>query len=126
MCEQLLHSDLRPEFVSVEGTSIELMAHLLSSGYNKFQLVNQSKVKRFASVRKLSATYGEMEYKFSGHSSGPFGFDLDPNRWIKFSDAAFQWLKYSELKKMDPDITLDSWFDFHATTDKTLEKHSLI
>lgn len=125
LCDQLLLSSTKPDFISVEGTSIELMAQLLSSGYDKFQLVNQSKIKRFPGSRKLSAVYGEMEYQFSGHSSGPFGFDLDADRWITFKDAAFQWLKFSELKKLDPDLALDSWFDFHATTKKTLKRQRL-
>ena len=122
--DQLIHTPKKPDFISVEGISIDWMAKLRASGYDKFQLVNQAKVRRFAGLEKLAGVYGESEFRFTGSSSGRFGFDLSKEHWMSFQEAASLWLKYLEIKTADEDMVLDNWFDYHATTTEVLERET--
>ena len=122
-CQQLLKEKTKPDFVSVEATSLELLALLAASGYDTFQLINNAKVRRFASRKTYEdSIYGNTSATITGHCSGEFGFDLDPDKWITFEDAAYRWLKHADLKKTDPDMVIDNWFDFHATNKTVLKR----
>lgn len=122
-CRQLLKAELKPDFVSVEAISLDLLGFLMASGYDNFQLVNNAKVRRFASRKHFrNSDYGNGYATITGHCSGEFGFDLDPNKWLTFEEAAYRWLKHTDLQRTDPDMTIDNWFDFHATTGRVLKK----
>lgn len=122
-CRQLLEESTRPDFVSVEATSLDLLAILVASGYDAFQLVNNAKTRRFASRRTYTdSVYGSSSGTITGHCSGEFGFDLAVDKWIAFEDAAYRWLKHADLQKTDPDMVIDNWFDFHATTGSVLKR----
>ena len=125
-CGQMLKEELKPDFISVEATSLELLGLLMASGYDSFQLVNNAKVRRFASRKTFdNSVYGNGSATITGHCSGEFGFDLDPRKWISFEDAAYRWLKHVDLHKTDPDMVIDNWFDFHATKHATLNDRSI-
>jgi hypothetical protein len=53
---------------------------------------------------------------------GNVGLDLDPSKWLPIEEVASRWSKFEELKSIDPDMTLDNWFDFHVTKSKTLDR----
>ena len=116
-CRQLLDETTIPDFVSVElAHRLRPAALLLCCGYDRFQLVNQAKVRRFASTKSFEGSpYGSGTARTTGHCSGEFGLDLDPERWLSFDQMAYRFLKFIDLKRSDPDMTLDNWFDVHAT-----------
>lgn len=118
-----LDRECRPKFVSVEGIAIEWLSALAAAGYDRFQLVNQSKIRRgIWPAVKYQSKNETIEWHFKGHSSGPFGTDLPADKWKPLHDVASLWLRFADLKKADPDMTLDNWFDFHATTIEALAK----
>ena len=120
-CRQLARERIKPDFVSVEATSLELLALLTSSGYDTFQLINNAKIRRYPSRKRFdNPVYGDAHATIAGHCSGEFGFDLTPDKWISFEETSYRWLKHVDLRTADPDTTLDNWFDFHATTGAVL------
>ena len=120
-CRQLVKEKIKPDFVSVEATSLELLALLMSAGYDTFQLINNAKVRRYPPRRRFdNPVYGDAHATIAGHCSGEFGFDLPPGKWISFAETSYRWLKHVDLRTDDPDTTLDNWFDFHATTGAVL------
>lgn len=121
-CKQLVNVPEKPDFISVEAISADWLAALSAAGYDRFQLVNQAKVRRFDHDLELSSRYGTMRYNFAGHCSGAFGYDLPIEKWISFSEAFDRWYQFTKLQAADPDMTLDMWFDFHATTLDVLNK----
>lgn len=121
LAKQLTRIEETPDFVSVEGGALTWLADLSSAGYDRFQLINQGMVRRGLWPPKLSSRYGEIEYRFGGACSGPFGYDLNRDHWLDFEDTAFLWLSYRSLRRQNLDFVLDNWFDFHATTQEALE-----
>ena len=122
-CRQLAKEKRKPDFVSVEATSLELLASLTASGYDIFQLINNAKVRRFPSRTRFdNPVYGEAYARIAGHCSGEFGFDLPADKWISFAETSYRWLKHADLRTTDPDTVLDNWFDFHATTGTVLSR----
>jgi FkbM family methyltransferase len=110
-----------PAFVSIEGIEIEWLRDLARMGYDRAQLVNQARIRRGLEPPLAFSLGGEQRsWTFSGHSSGPFGTDLDVGRWISIDEAVARWLKFLELQLADPQMTLDIWFDFHVTTSQAL------
>jgi hypothetical protein len=86
-------------------------------------LLSQARIRRgFDPPFRFTADDGgEREWKFPGHSSGRFGYDLDPSKWISVAEATRRWNMFDEIKSLDFDMVLDNWFDFHVTTAKVLE-----
>lgn len=117
-----LSQEERPAFVSVEGIAIEWLTKLAGLGYDRVQLVSQARIRRaFDPAFKFHVNGEEKEWLFGGHSSGRFGFDLDPAKWISLAEGSRRWLAFQDLKAADPDMTLDNWFDFHVTTSQSLQ-----
>ena len=112
-CEQLQSLPTKPDFVSVEAISIDWLALLFAAGYRHFQLINQAKIRRFQPTISFKTGGEERQWTFGGHSSGPFGEDLE-NAWLPFQETAERWLAFHRLKREAPDMVLDNWFDFHA------------
>jgi FkbM family methyltransferase len=112
---------LAPDFVSVEGINGEWLSALGAYGYDRVQLINQAKIRRaFDPAFKFTVNGEPREWTFGGHSSGRFGADLDPAKWLSVDEALSRWNKFQEIKFADPDMTLDIWFDFHVTKSSTL------
>jgi FkbM family methyltransferase len=111
-----------PPFVSVEGIAGEWLQSLGHCGFDRVQLVNQAKIRRaFDPAFKFVVNGEAREWLFGGHSSGRFGGDLDPAKWISVDEALSRWNKFQEIKAADGDMTLDIWFDFHVTKSATLD-----
>ena len=127
-CRQLLQEDAKPDFVSVElARNLRPAAFLLCCGYDSFQLVNQAKVRRFASRKSFDGSpYGTQPATITGHCSGEFGLDLDSEKWLSFDEAAYRFLKHVDLKRRDPDMTLDNWFDIHAMRSNNADTPSTV
>ena len=118
--QQVLEDDRRPEYISVEACSLEVLASLVSAGYDKVQIVNQA----FNSYVVPPNPPQEGQYaaaQFTGHMSGLFGRELDRSRWTTFSAAAKAYLDFVALHKVDEKLA-HGWLDFHVTTSKTLER----
>jgi FkbM family methyltransferase len=112
-----------PSFVSVEGIALSWLHDLARIGFDRAQLVNQARIRRKFDPPFVFDVGGEQrEWTFKGHSSGRFGLDLDPSKWLPIEEVASRWSKFEELKSIDPDMTLDNWFDFHVTKSKTLDR----
>lgn len=116
--DQLLTLDEKPHFVSVEAVTAEFLGKLLACGYDRFQLVNQG---RNGWTKPPSpAREGEFaDVKFNGLMSGLFGHELDPGRWIDFTEACRRFLRFRDLRALDDTLT-HGWLDFHATKQSTL------
>jgi FkbM family methyltransferase len=54
-------------------------------------------------------------YRFPTGASGPLGGDT-PGEWLTMEQIAYKWLplRLRLLDKLDADIPVTSWFDFHA------------
>ena len=110
--EQLLHSDRRPTYVSIEATSPDDIAKLRACGYNSFQVVNQHLNPAIElPYPALEGTY--IETQFTLEMSGPFGRELPAERWNDFRTTIKRLLDWYDLR--DRDITLAvGWLDIHA------------
>lgn len=115
-CQQLVHAQHKPEFVSVEFIAFEWLALLFAAGYTRFQLVNQAEVRRFAPKISFEHDGQTHEWRFGSHSSGPFGQDLPADQWLTLNEVAHRWLDFQRLKIAAPNMVLDNWFDIHART----------
>jgi FkbM family methyltransferase len=112
VAEQLLKSQERPTFVSLEATSVEDIAKLLSCGYDKFQLVNQY-MHPFVQCPSPAREGSYVDARFSHETSGLFGLELRPEKWTDFSRTAGMFLDWYALRARDPDLAI-GWLDVHA------------
>lgn len=93
-----------PEFLSFELSRFDyfkIFSYLYVSGYNKFQLVNQSVLTK------------DSTYSFTEYSSGRFGKFL-PNEWLDYDECLTRYMKYKELKGIDNKNLALGWIDIHA------------
>ncbi len=109
----------KPQYVSFETskqTYMGIFSWLYISGYSSFQLVNQ--LKNPGRKDEKSNTSGEgkrlTDYRFSEFSSGFFGRDLPPDKWLAYDEALSRYLKYKELKILDNQELALGWLDLHA------------
>lgn len=104
-------SYLKPVYVSFEISRhnyYEIFSYLYISGYRQFQLVNQS------NNSKREIDINGRKFKFSEHSSGPFGDDLPKDKWLSFDELLTRYIKYKELKERDNMELGIGWIDVHA------------
>jgi hypothetical protein len=117
-----LKKNQRPNFVSVEGISIDWLVKLSQIGYDRVQLVSQAKIRRqFDPPFEFTLNGAAKSWAFGAASSGRFGLDLNIDKWISIEEASRRWLAFQDLKFADPDMTLDNWFDFHVTSQEKLK-----
>jgi len=117
---QLLASDCRPDYVSVEAGSLEILALLYAAGYDRVQIVNQA----FLPFNPLPEPAREGRFvpvTFNGFMSGPFGRELDPGRWRSYARAVEDYLSFKSLNQRDDGLA-HGWLDFHVTTSAVLER----
>jgi FkbM family methyltransferase len=131
----------RPLFISIEseksdwGRLVEEMEILRALGYRKFRPVQQSTIPG-ARITARTLSGQEFTYKFSRHSSGPFGDDVCLP-WLSFDDCLdeyeriFRWYRavgdaafFRRLSGVGKlvngighivGIPLPGWYDTHAT-----------
>lgn len=117
-CNQLHSEHRRPSFVSVEAISLEIVATLYASGYDRFQIVNQAL--NWQRKSPNPAREGKfVDVTFDGHMSGLFGRELRETGWITFKEVADRYLRFISLFNADPDLAY-GWLDIHATTRNVL------
>jgi len=100
-----------PRFVSVESHTPEYLGPLVTSGYDRFKLINQG-THRWT---KLPSPALEGEYAkadFAGETSGPFGEET-PGPWLSFEDVMQARTMAMKLKAIYGHL-LPGYFDFHA------------
>lgn len=89
-----LDSKQRTALVSVEGNAIEWLGALAVAGYDKFQMFNQSKMRRGMWPRPEYEIEDEPKtLALGGQASGPCGFDLPMERWGSVHEAASLWMR---------------------------------
>lgn len=116
--EQLLESQARPEFVSVELQRAEDLAILSACGYDRFQIVNQY---NHPFMEKPTSTREGVlvDMQITHVMSGPFGRDLPPEKWRNFRDAMRAFQAWIEFEQTYPGATV-GWIDVHASRQATL------
>lgn len=111
---QLVHEAVKPAFVSFEASSITILGHLLAAGYDKFQLINQYRNPGTRPpIEPREGRYSEAQ--FTGHMSGLFGRELNPNKWVPFQEMVHLFLNWTDLQRRDHELA-PGWCDFHATS----------
>ncbi|MGF1500843.1 MAG: FkbM family methyltransferase [Paracoccaceae bacterium] len=119
-CKQLVHAPARPDFVSIEGISLTWMALLRAASYDRFQIVNQSRIRRSRAPLRLAAEGGAVDWQWGRHASGPFGRDLPADGWIDYDMLIIGMVGFFEQKRRFPETIFDNWMDVHATTARAL------
>lgn len=116
---QLLADGRRPDFVSMEAITLDLITTLGACGYDRAQLVNQ--VFHLADPLYLATQppYPPREghyvnATFNGHMSGLFGRELDPTLWVSVPEAGARYSDWLSLHRRDPRLAM-GWLDIHVT-----------
>lgn len=115
---QLLADGRRPDFVSMEASSFDIFAYLRACGYDCAQLVNQALLPGVAPPQPPREG-GHAAVQFTGHHSGLFGRELEPERWQDFVEVVQSWLDFVRLWKRDSRLA-HGWLDVHATRREVL------
>jgi FkbM family methyltransferase len=113
---QLLADQRRPGYISVDGA----LALLYAAGYDRVQAVNQA-FNGYVQPPNPAREGNLVPVKFNGHMSGLFGGELNPEKWVTFTEAARMYLEYRELKQHDQWLA-HGWLDFHVTSSRTLSR----
>jgi FkbM family methyltransferase len=85
--EQIAREAARPNFVSIEDPTGELIPNLLACGYDRFQFSNQGMLPQ---NRDQRPSREGRSARFSGNCSGLFGYDLPRSRWVNAERLAEQ------------------------------------
>jgi FkbM family methyltransferase len=110
--DQLLASDCRPRYVSIEASSPDDVAKIRACGYNSFQIVNQLLNPR--TPPPYPAREGEyVGDVFTDEMSGSFGRELPANGWIDFGTAIRRLVHWRDLREQDESLAV-GWLDVHA------------
>jgi hypothetical protein len=113
--QQLCELEVVPSFVSAELNDPSDLDHLRAAGYKKAQLINQN-LHVFVKAPFPPREGGYVDAYFDGHSSGLFGHELDPGKWITIEEAKERYVAWNELRLKDPCLGF-GWLDIHATVD---------
>lgn len=106
----------KPAFVSFETSKKDyagIFSYLYAAGYKRYQLVNQANNPARGCPEKTREGK-TIKYRFGEHSTGYFGLDLPPAKWLSFQEALSRYLKYRELKAADNQELGLGWLDLHA------------
>jgi FkbM family methyltransferase len=101
---ELFRLGIFPEFISVEGHSLDVMGVLSGIGnYNAFKLQYGNEIGvKFKDFHFMSREGRSLTYSFPNHSAGPFGEDL-PQPWVGVNEV------YDTISLVGP-----GWWDLHA------------
>jgi FkbM family methyltransferase len=113
VAQQLSRSEVIPTFASFEITSVPILGVLWSAGYRKFQLINQGF--NYLTVPPDPAREGiYVQHGFDGHTSGLFGKELNPARWVDIEQITGLYMDFSRLRDRYEQLCM-GWLDVHAT-----------
>jgi len=116
--EHLCLQPVKPKFVSVEAISPVLLDHLVASGYDRFQILNQ--YFNGSVVPPNPAREGVFaDMRFNGHMSGLFGKELNPGRWVQLDECLSRFHMFMHLISKDSGLVA-GWLDFHAARSESL------
>ena len=119
LAKQIYTLKIKPQFVSFETSKTsyaEIFSWLRVSEYKKFQLINQlNHVNRVPLKNRDQYEGKNIEYQFTIYSSGYFGNDLPPDKWLTYDEALTRYIKYKELKFIDNQELALGWLDVHAS-----------
>lgn len=110
---QLSGCAVLPRLVSVEAHDISYLTYLRDMGYSRFKVVNQANYWWFKCPPETAEGAALPDWKFTIHSSGPFGAET-PGHWLDFESAAYLYLQAKRLSVENP-FMMDQWMDFHAS-----------
>ncbi|NRB01248.1 MAG: FkbM family methyltransferase [Rhodobacteraceae bacterium] len=108
---ELLRWEVRPKYLSVEDSSIDVMIALYESGARKFRFINQLAIRDYA-MPKPAREGKYVDQKFDKASSGPFGADLPDGEWLGPEEAFAFYLTDVRPPGQGP---IDGWWDIHVT-----------
>jgi FkbM family methyltransferase len=120
VAEQLTKLSKKPKFISFETSRrdyAKIFSFLFLSGYKKFQLINQEKYNNLK-LFNLNNEGNPIDYVFNLGSSGVFGNDLNPEKWIDYSELLRRYVKFIELRSLDMENLSLGWIDVHARYDE--------
>jgi FkbM family methyltransferase len=112
LVSQLKADSRRPVFVSVETYSVGDVDDIAACGFDTFQIVNQW-MHTFVKPPKPPREGLDIDAVFNGETSGLFGRDLDPQRWIGIEDCRRRFGMWRELHDLDENLA-PGWCDVHA------------
>lgn len=108
---QLRADHRRPVFVSLEANTADDLDVVAACGYDRVQIVNQ--FMHWNTVPPSPSREGTfVDARFNGHTSGLFGRELDPARWISIAEAKERYLAWVSLHERD-DLLAPGWLDLH-------------
>lgn len=113
-CHEMMVDGRRPDFVSIEGGSVDAIIFLRASGYNRVQIVNQA-LHHLILQPNPSKEGKFVSQKFNGFMSGPFGLDLPKDRWTTIGKALENYFAFRSLRAAN-DRLARGWLDFHFTS----------
>lgn len=102
--KSLEKTDIRPNYISCELGSIEMLMTMRSLGYKTFNIIDQSSI-RNNKVKLTTIDNKIIDYTLSSQTSGKFGTDL--LNWVTFDVA--------EKEIFNLDRSANRWYDIHAS-----------
>jgi FkbM family methyltransferase len=129
-CLTALQASDLPVYLSVEAHRLDYLAILLTLGYSRFKVVdqtghnrqrpfdNESMTGRLRGLaewyrRRLHNRIGQL-HSYAPGSSGPFGEET-AGVWADFESVAYDWLHFYHGRRKRGTLNMHGWFDFHAS-----------
>lgn len=116
----LMRDGRMPDFVSIEGGSIDAIMFMRATGYDRVQIVNQM-LHNILPPANPPREGQFVDQKFDGFMTGPFGLELDPKRWTTIADALDRYFMFRRLRGIDDNLAR-GWLDFHFSTAKKISQ----
>jgi FkbM family methyltransferase len=110
--QQLAADTRRPDYISVEANGVEDFDLIERCGYRSVQLVNQW-LHAFTRCPNPAREGSYAMAKFDGETSGLFGRELPPDRWIDVVEAKQRYAAWASLRGKDETLAI-GWLDIHA------------
>jgi len=112
--DQLIQDARRPEFVSFEVQSVNVIRKMKLSGYKSFQLVNQYlNPTLFMPDPPLEGKF--VAAQFNGHMSGFFGRELPSSKWMDADSVERLFEAWVAVTHFDASFATPGWSDCHAS-----------
>jgi len=118
LVRQLLADGRRPVHVSIEANEPADFDLLAACGYTSAQLVNQW-MHPFVVCPNPSREGQFVQASFNGETSGLFGRELDPDKWVSLPEAKRRFDNWKSLRLLDERLA-PGWVDVHVRCDANL------